>query len=458
MKKSLMGVEWSIYILGILLLAIVVTLQVYPFVGLADGFQRWGLAIEICQYGRIISETLLSPIIPYIQAITYSITNSYGFYTLIQCFLFYLSIGALIKYGLGNLEIRIWKTRCPAWLITSFILCCFPTIKYFPALLTDSAPIFIILVGLIQVASNIDTEKKWIYLVGIVLIFLCVSIRVNSLVLFVIYGLFFIIKYLICRKRKYMYISISIIIGCMLGIQIPRMLTPTTYNASTLGMTWEMTGIVADTNNKWLKEELSKYGDVDEAVARYGEPYLNSIVWDNNPPFPATTLAGEYSNEITRLYIKTFIKYPHQFVLNKIGFIKGTLGLGEHLISSARGIDGVERTIDFGAMNTAMQFNVRSQFVRFTDAIGFISLRPFNMILMSAILIFILSKFEKVKQYWMMLGMAAAYYSSFIINNQAYEYRYYAPSFYIMLGIVICVGMKLFFYIKGYINAGDRNS
>ena len=71
------------------LLATIAIFQVYPFIGLADGFSRWNMAMEILDNGRVISHTLLSPILPYIKAATYKLTNSYGFYTWIQTLLFY---------------------------------------------------------------------------------------------------------------------------------------------------------------------------------------------------------------------------------------------------------------------------------------------------------------------------------------------------------------------------------
>lgn len=88
--------------------AIIGTFQTYPFIGLADGFTRWSLALEIVNAGKIQTDNLLSPIIPYIQAVTYKITNSFGLYTLLQAALFYMAIGALIWLLIGERSVKLF--------------------------------------------------------------------------------------------------------------------------------------------------------------------------------------------------------------------------------------------------------------------------------------------------------------------------------------------------------------
>lgn len=88
------------------LLAVLATLQCYPFIGLVDGFFRWNLALEICRNGKIVSDTLLSPIIPYIKAFTFLITKSFGLYTIIQSSLFYFMIGILVKLFIGEKRLK----------------------------------------------------------------------------------------------------------------------------------------------------------------------------------------------------------------------------------------------------------------------------------------------------------------------------------------------------------------
>ena len=135
----------NIYILICFCLSIGITFSIYPFIGLADGFSRWRFALEIVENGKITSDNLLSPILPYFQAFTYKLTGSFGLYTFIQCFLFYLACGLIFEV-LINQEVAIKnRIKIPLWIIISCMYLVIPTVLIFPAMLTDSAPVFILI-------------------------------------------------------------------------------------------------------------------------------------------------------------------------------------------------------------------------------------------------------------------------------------------------------------------------
>lgn len=121
--------------------SIIGTLRVYPFIGLADGFSRWQLALQLVNNGEISSETLLSPAISVIQAATYYISQSFGLYTVLQGFLFYSAALLMFYYLIGNIKIR----TVPVWIAAGSAVLLLPTFRIFPLMLTDSAPVFTIL-------------------------------------------------------------------------------------------------------------------------------------------------------------------------------------------------------------------------------------------------------------------------------------------------------------------------
>ena len=61
-NKVMMGIQggWKTYLIITFVEAVAGVFLVYPFIGLADGFSRWNLAMEICENGKIVSDTLLS--------------------------------------------------------------------------------------------------------------------------------------------------------------------------------------------------------------------------------------------------------------------------------------------------------------------------------------------------------------------------------------------------------------
>lgn len=431
------------------IIAFGMTLSVYPFIGLADGFHRWKLALEIIDNGKIVSESLMSPVLPYFKAFTYLLTNNYGLFTFIQCILFYLSIGFLVKDCLKDRFIVVGKFKIGLWLLVSIILLLIPTVNVFPAMLTDSAPVFVILVSFFIVAQSKLTS--WLkFAIELILTALCIGIRINSFVLFgmLVFGLLW---ELLMKKKKTLIITLgAIFLGTIIGLVLLPKLNPSSFNSSTLGMVWELTEITAENDNEYLYQQLKEYGDIDEAIQRIGDPYLNALVWDNNPPFSAYSIAGEYSKDIAKLYIYTAIQYPKQFFMCKLDFMFKSLGCTSKLISSSRGIHGVDKLSQtYGGVPTKIQDDIRRAYIYFTDdLISFIALRPITLITISLIFNILLT-IGKRKRYWLLSVIGIGYYSSFLINTQAYEFRYWAPSFYILLICVICEVVELIYWVSG---------
>ena len=141
-----------LYVLYVLFYSVINVLTVYPFIGLADGFNRWQMALDINVNGRVTYDTVLSPILPLFKLWTYNITNSFGFFTFIQTIVFYLSIG-LLSFYISNYNKVVTKYKVPVWFIISVILLQIPTMKIFPLLLTDAAFTFSGLVALISWGS-----------------------------------------------------------------------------------------------------------------------------------------------------------------------------------------------------------------------------------------------------------------------------------------------------------------
>ncbi len=433
---------WKTYVLVTFIEAIVGVFLIYPFIGLADGFSRWNLAIEICENGRIVSDTLLSPLIAYVQALTWKVFNSYAVYTLFQAWLFYIAIGVNVR------ELLIGKWW---WLVVAQIIVLFPTVYIFPLLLTDSAPIYIFIVLLISILKQ--NRSVWNVVAMVVLVLLCVGVRVNSLILMMLIASAYAVLAIIRKTSKIRYVltTVAVVMGMILGVILPSKLLPINHNASVLGMVWEMTGICAQYPSDSLKNDLAQYGDINDAVSRYGEPYLNSIVWDNNPPYPAFDISSyEESRGLTTIYVNQVFYNTKHFLEIKKQFVFSALGISNQLITSRRGVHGVDdRTIAYGALPTARNNDIRELVFNTTDRIGFISLRPI-VIMMLALLIGLLMKICKIecRVYFVYLLTAIGYYSSFLINTQAHEYRYFAPSFYILLVVSVCglIGfvMKIF--------------
>lgn len=387
--KSERNRSWIfIYIIYSSVMAIVGTLRVYPFIGLADGFNRWNLAIELLNSGKISTETLLSPMISVFQAITYSISQSYGLYTIIQGLTFYLSIGLLYYVLLHDLQI----VKVPIWFVAAFITILIPTYRIFPLMLTDSSPLFVILVLIIYFVSNSWnlTSKKGVFIAILIsiLVFLAIAIRVNSLVLFFFLFLFCLIT---IKRNNTLVLTIALTVGIILGVFIPKLMVPNNSNAFSLGMIWELVAIEKDTGDEQLKDDLSAFGNVQEGIERWNPDYVNAVVWDNNPPFYAVEIAkSENTSRITKIYLKTFLRMPSEFIKNKCSYTLRTMGISHPLMTSARGVHGIDDiTMGYGGMITQIQNTDRSSFIQVTDSLGVFTLKPWTLMLIYGLLILI---------------------------------------------------------------------
>jgi len=420
------------------ILAVVGTLRVYPFIGLADGFSRWNLAVELCNTGKITTETLLSPMISLFQAATYYLTESYGLYTIIQAYFFYLATGLLFYLMLK--DIMVYKF--PAWFLLALITLFVPTFRIFPLMLTDSAPVFILLTFMLYLLTS-GCELSKIgggTLLILLIVFLTVAIRVNSLVLFSLITLFLLFT---LKKNKTLCLTIAVITGMILGVLVPKQMLPNNSNASSLGMIWELVSIEKETGDPVLFDQLSEFGDVAEAENRWNPEYLNAVVWDNNPPFYAIDIAQtENAKAITKIYLKTFLRMPSEFIKNKLSYICRTLGVSDNLITSARGVHGIDDiTQGYGGMVTQIQESDRSSFIEFTDRFSILTLKPWTLVTIMLCLLLISKILFNTDGtvFTLTWAIAVGYYLSFCINTQAMEYRYYAPSFYLLYIGTICL-------------------
>jgi hypothetical protein len=253
-------------------------------------------------------------------------------------------------------------------------------------------------------------------------------------------------------KLKFVVIGI-LILSIVCATILVRSLYKNETHTEVLGMVWELTHMVKENDLPYLRDELSKYGDMDEAVTRYHDYYANAITWDNNPPFPADIVTtSEPAAKIRGIYFSAFLKYPLQFVGTKLHFGFHALGIGYDLVSAERGIHYVDSaTQRYGAADTEISRKVRDDFIKSTDKLSAITLKPAVFFAMTLIFLAVFRRLNKAfsDRAFFMVFIAGAYYIAFCLNNQAYEFRYYAPSFFILL--CVCMGLTaslLFEFIK----------
>jgi hypothetical protein len=281
------------------------------------------------------------------------------------------------------------------------------------------------MVLLIYFAQNsIKTDKPYGLIPFSLISTLLIALRTNAFtVVFTLILTMFILK----TKKYYRVFLIGVLFfSTFLGIALPKTIIEKSYSPQSFGMLWEMTYNVKYYGNEVLKKELRKYGDIDRAIEIYSDDACNNIIWDNNPPYDTFYVSDpEVANKITKLYINSYFTDPNM-IKTKLHFIVRSLGIGRPLITSNRGLHIVNKGT-----------NELTTFVLFSDnfKLGMHPIISFSIVLF--ICLHLKKQRELKTEYFIVFIVAVSWYAAFFINCQAYELRYFVPSFFLLLPLII---------------------
>lgn len=439
------------------LLSIFITFSIYPFIFTADGGGRLSTALAIYNHQEI-SKTLLTHTQTIFMYLCYSLTNNFATYTFIQSFLMIFSLSMLIRSLLIKYQYQN-KFFHYAWFIVSILFISFPVTLVFSAILTDSSGVII---GLSLVLSLLFSEIKlskfsyFFYFISIIFSFILLfGYRMNSLLLIPIVFCIIVVFRKINRPRRYVE-TVAFIVSLVFVFSIVPNITKQDKNhPESLGFAWDLIGIAKENNGKY-DHILDFVGDTKEAIKRYDPRYLNSIFWDANPPFPALKIASpEFNKRIRNLYIKTAITEPTNFLKHKLKSALLVSGIKEPLLNIRRGIHYVdENTIKFGAVNTTQNMKVRETFFNWTERFTLFTQHPYIIFLFSTFMLFVIFKLNRENfQIWIFLYLCSViYYFGFFLNTQAMEFRYFAPTFFMLgsmsLSSIVIILDKVIFILR----------
>lgn len=444
------------YIILLFILSVVITLRVYPFIGLADGFIRWRLALSFIQKGQR-EFNVMSPLIPFLQYICYRVSKEYSLFTMFQVYFYYLAI-FLFGYWLTDKKLIIS-------IILNLGLICIPSIGIFPTLLTDSSLCFCFIVCFIlityKILSNKENDKRrnLIYsaLFGISSFFM-ILLRANTLS--ILFGVSIIILYYIIFKKKKLitpiiYGIVSIFIVSLINVDFHGQ----KLHTECYGMLWEIVGMVSEDKNNELKDirfELESFGDVEKAISQYNSDYCNSMIWDSDCAFSSEEIANSNNaKKVYNIYFKVMLKHTKIFVNYKKKVAFRSLGISEPLLDASRGIHGIDdHTREYGAIDSLGSNMTRQKWIECTNNYKMIMMRPIFLFIVVAILLIILKIIVRNKINRKILFsyvISIFYYGAFCLNTQAYEVRYYYPALLILIICVFIVIYEIYENIKGII-------
>ena len=409
-----------------LILAVISTLSIYPFIATADGLARIASAVSSEE-----GFTVLPPMQSYFMKASIWLVGGVGLYTLLQVFTFYAATVIAYKALLKDLPPAVSFFASILTILT-------PLFLVFPTILTDSAIVFTCIAVIGAMISSIEPMKINKTACFVVLTFtLCVlfGMRLNAIA---VAPVVIVLVYFFARSFKWHALA-AVIFSTGLITHINSDLRDSS-RPEALGMAWEIVAVAKNNpNDEWLKHSLDFCGSTEGAIEKYSDRYLNAIFWDGAPPLPVTCITSVVSSSMVKAVYFSMIKSrPLDWAAVKLSIWGRVYGLTAPLENIRRGIHDVDaKTIEWGGRNTTQQASMREYFFNGADTLGALAYRPFVSVLLSMLcFVFIFDK-KVFPRFFCAWAMANAYYAGFLISAQSMEFRYFAPTFYVNFIIIV---------------------
>lgn len=419
--------------------AIFLTYLTYPFLTTADGILRWRLATQLLANERLREVYLLPPLGSLLMAGIYRLSGSYALYTLLQSFVMLMS-------GCWLILVLCPKQLSPlVYSVPIALFIALPTVSVFSVILTDSSLTFAGMAILLCLLLPTDECQGWrpslrFKAMSLLPVFVILfGMRHNSLTVLPV------VCFLLWRYSASLKWRLSAFSMLALSILLVKFVVPAEYSQprapAALGMAWDLVGLLVDTNDPVLEESLSRLGDTSQMRQRFYSRHSNELIWDAGAPLPARRISQlRISSKIKTIYLETIYRMPFQLMRYKIRQWGLTLGVTQPLLEAARGIHESERTqVPFGARVNNRDNVILNSFTDTTQSLGFMALRPAIGFLISGLVVGMLwlSKSVYLERFAVVYVMSLTYYGAFLIQTQAMEFRYYAPSFFLTLILIL---------------------
>lgn len=408
-----------------MLLSVVMTLSIYPFIATADALARINFASGSGGF------TVLPPLQSYLMHLSIKIVGGIGLYTFFQIFLFYTAIAITYRNLLNDFP-------SPLVFFVSLLTITLPIFLVFPAILTDSSLVFSCIAFISAMISSIEPlklNKNTCFFAFTILLCILFGMRLNSIILA---PAIIVLVFLYAKTFKW---------HALLGIVISTAFVFTINNdlrnnskPEALGMAWEIVAIAKkEKTDDWLNHSLDFCGSTQTAIERYSDRYLNSVFWDAGPPLPVWCITSiEGSAKVKEAYFSIIKSRPLDWAVMKLSFWARVYGLTAPLENIRRGVHDVdEKTMEWGGRVHSQQTTMRENFFNSADQLGGIVYKPYLSVTLSLILLILISDKKIFSRFFCLWALSNAYYAGFLISAQSMEFRYFAPTFYINLMIIV---------------------
>lgn len=450
-----MDVNWLknkkyLVLLVIAIISGVICFITYPGYMYTDTYSRISFVnllpryVELWSYGY---DDLIPIRVSYVPALWMYVLNSvsggWGLYIFLQSFLFLLA-----SYWFGI-------TMCDGNAVATIIVMVISPIYLFYSVFWEcsvgSITLIMFLILLWKKASLKEDKLPYGYvLLTMFCIYMIIGYRPNAATIIpaLIIGILDIFK----EKKNRIRMIFGIVSGYLLLLATPSLLHIDTMNTQTMGMVWEMVSMIDNMEDQskyvYYLDLLKDNGATKEALAnntyKDSNASVNDIWW--GAPFEMENIDGDLTGAfIAKKYTNLIKAYPKLFLKVKSIFAANTLGFNGALRDREYYYNRNDRMEEFGMRDGKGRHFIFDSFIKYNETIK-IHRYPWVFFLIAFVLYGTKCfRLKKINLDIMDVSacIATFYYGAFLINTQAFEFRYFFPSWVLLVWYIVGTILRL---------------
>ncbi|HFE3291365.1 hypothetical protein [Escherichia coli] len=404
--------------------ALLALLQRPGYILWGDSYVRWGFAKKIAEngllydYSRLGFENWHNTFPTVLQGIFWSIAPSLTAFSMSQAFIT-ISSSYLLFYC-------FFRKRTS--LIISLLFFLYPVNAVFSVMHMPDAMIvpFVMLSIVAFIKRRFLSEKTSIYFYYLIVftLFICaVWVRPSFAVTAPVYAWFIFDRY---KIKIAMAISLTIFTALTMNAW-DKILNVVVFSPASVGMASEIAGISKATDGRVCYDCLDKFGNTENSRKLYSDSDVGKSLWGVQPALvPDKIAAKENSREIFELYINAIKEAPVEFVKMKVRKTLLLIGVTEPVWFMGAYDRSENEKLSELCSNCKMS-NYREE-INYTAMrsviVPYFPIHPWLLMLFSLACIIVCPKGSR-KDISFIVFVGIAFYSSFILNLQRIEFRYF---------------------------------
>lgn len=401
----------------------------YPGLLYSDSVVRWNTAILLATNGidALVGVSDHHPIFPIIiMACFYKITGEIGLFSIVQVFIFSLSLFCIVRH---------YSPSFAGNFFASLVLM-LPVSQVYSVFVSYDS-LFSVFMGLLILVFLSESKAK-IYLIPLLLAGL-VGTRLNSIVIVPIVVMFaFFRQFGLTVSQRYA-TGLLCVLAVSFILILPAALGMSKGNSWLIGTAWEYANLATKTHDKRDVSFLKSFGTSPEDIM--GGVCYHGIWCGKEREAFINRVPDERGVELLRQYILVAKDYPAIFFGEKLKYIKSLMGVGYRLSNAEIGRwresywRDAMKPLHFETSEKKEKFIDR--YFRFSESEGKFLFRPWLIFVILAVSAFILYRHDK-KTVWM-TSIPIVYYMSFFVSSQNHEFRYFFPVVFILMAYLSAI-------------------